>query len=97
MFPVWPCRTKIGNYLREDFDFILNIVKERRMKAKSIIIKFRSVKEAANQAIKNICRANRKLYSTEEKIRIAIKSLSRETSITGLCRRAGIAQSMYYK
>ena len=65
------------------------------MKAKSI--KSRSGKEAADQTVKNIRRATRKLYSAEEKIRIVIEGLSRETSIAELCRREGIAQSMYYK
>jgi len=65
------------------------------MKAKSI--KSRSGKDAADQTVKNIRRATRKLYSAEEKIRIVIEGLSRETSIAELCRREGIAQSMYYK
>ena len=47
------------------------------MKAKSI--KSRSGKEAAEQSVKNIRRAARKLYSAEEKIRIVIEGLSRET------------------
>jgi transposase len=65
------------------------------MKAKSN--KSRRGKEAADQTVKNILRATRKLYSAEEKIRIVIEGLSRETSIAELCRREGIAQSMYYK
>ncbi len=65
------------------------------MKAKSI--KSGSGKEAADQTVKNIRRATRKLYSAEEKIRIVIEGLSRETSIAELCRREGIAHSMYYK
>ena len=54
-------------------------------------------KAAADQTVKNIRRATRKIYSAEEKIRIVIEGLSRETSIAELCRREGIAQSMYYK
>jgi transposase len=65
------------------------------MKAKSI--KSKSGKDAADQTVKNIRRATRKLYSAEEKIRVVIEGLSRETSIAELCRREGIAQSMYYK
>ena len=65
------------------------------MKAKSKNSK--SGKDAAEQTVKNIRRATRKLYSAEEKIRIVIEGLSRETSIAELCRREGIAQSMYYK
>lgn len=56
-----------------------------------------SGKSAADQTVKNIRRATRKIYSAEEKIRIVLEGLSRETSIAELCRREGIAQSMYYK
>ena len=65
------------------------------MKAKSSGSK--SGKSAADQTVKNIRRATRKIYSAEEKIRIVLEGLSRETSIAKLCRREGIAQSMYYK
>ncbi len=65
------------------------------MKAKSSGSK--SGKSAADQTVKNIRRATRKIYSAEEKIRIVLEGLSRETSIAELCRREGIAQSMYYK
>ncbi len=65
------------------------------MKAKSSGSK--SGKSATDQTVKNIRRATRKIYSSEEKIRIVLEGLSRETSIAELCRREGIAQSMYYK
>lgn len=65
------------------------------MKAKSSNSK--SGKSAADQTVKNIRRATRKIYSAEEKIRIVLEGLSRETSVAELCRREGIAQSMYYK
>ncbi len=65
------------------------------MKAKSSSSK--SGKSAADQTVKNIRRATRKIYSAEEKIRIVLEGLSRETSVAELCRREGIAQSMYYK
>ncbi len=65
------------------------------MKAKSNSSKVG--KAAADQTVKNIRRATRKIYSAEEKIRIVIEGLSRETSIADLCRREGIAQSLYYK
>jgi len=47
--------------------------------------------------VKDIRRANRKLYSAEEKIRIVLEGLRGETTIAELCRQEGIAQSMYYK
>src|SRR6476620_1059173 len=48
------------------------------------------------QVIKNIRRATRKQYSAEEKIRIVLERLRGEESITALCRREGIAASLYY-
>ena len=51
----------------------------------------------ATKIVKDIRRANRKLYSAEEKIRIVLEGLRGETTIAELCRQEGIAQSMYYK
>ena len=51
----------------------------------------------AAKAIKDIRRATRKQYSAEEKIRIVLDGLRGEESIVELCRREGIAQSIYYK
>jgi transposase len=53
-------------------------------------------KPAAEKAIKDIRRATRKRYSAEEKIRIVLEGLRGEDSIAVLCRREGIAESMYY-
>lgn len=53
-------------------------------------------KPSADKAIKDIRRATRKSYSAEEKIRIVLEGLRGEDSITALCRREGIAESMYY-
>ena len=49
------------------------------------------------KAIKNIRRATRKQYSAEEKIRIVLDGLRGAETIAELCRREGIAQSIYYK
>jgi len=46
--------------------------------------------------IKDIRRATRKQYTAEEKIRIVLEGLRGEYSIAELCRREGIAQSLYY-
>jgi transposase len=46
--------------------------------------------------LKDIRRATRKHYSAEDKIRIVLDGLRGEDSIAELCRREGIAQSMYY-
>ena len=40
--------------------------------------------------------ATRRLHSSEEKIRIVLSGLRGEDSIAELCRKEGIAQSLYY-
>lgn len=55
-----------------------------------------SAKEPAERVLKDIRRATRKHYSAEDKIRIVLEGLRGEDSIAELCRREGIAQSMYY-
>ena len=51
---------------------------------------------ASERLVKNIRRATRKQYSVEEKIRIVLDGLRGEASIAELCRREGIAESLYY-
>lgn len=48
------------------------------------------------KVVKDLRRATRKQYSAEEKIRIVLDGLKGEDSIAELCRREGIAQSLYY-
>ena len=55
-----------------------------------------SLKAPAERVLKDIRRATRKHYSAEDKIRIVLDGLRGEDSIAELCRREGIAQSMYY-
>ena len=50
----------------------------------------------SERLVKNIRRATRKHYSAEEKIRIVLEGLRGEESIASLCRREGIAESLYY-
>ena len=50
----------------------------------------------SEKVIKDIRRATRKRHSSEEKIRIVVDGLRGEDSIAELCRREGIAQSLYY-
>jgi transposase len=51
---------------------------------------------SSEQVVKDIRRATRKQYSAEEKIRIVLDGLRGEYSIAELCRREGIAESLYY-
>ena len=53
-------------------------------------------KAPADQVLKNIRRQTRRQYSAEEKIRIVLEGLRGEENISELCRREGIAASMYY-
>ena len=53
-------------------------------------------KEAAEKVVKNIRRKTRQTYSAEEKIRIVLAGLRGEESISALCRREGISDSLYY-
>lgn len=53
-------------------------------------------KDAADRMVKGIRRQTRKQYSAEEKIRIVLAGLRGEESIAALCRREGIAESLYY-
>ena len=54
-------------------------------------------KSPGEKLVKDIKRATRKQYSSEEKIRIVLDGLRGEDSIAELCRREGISQGIYYK
>ena len=53
-------------------------------------------KAPAEQVVKEIRRATRRQFSAEDKIRIVLEGLRGEDSIAELCRREGIAESLYY-
>ncbi len=53
-------------------------------------------KAPAASVVRDIRRATRRRFSSEEKIRIVLEGLRGEDSIAELCRREGIAQSLYY-
>ena len=46
--------------------------------------------------MKDIRRKTRRQFSAEEKIRIVLEGLRGDDSIAELCRKEGIAQSLYY-
>jgi putative transposase len=52
-------------------------------------------KQRKEGAIKDIRRGTRRHFSAEEKIRVVLEGLRGEESIAELCRREGIASSMY--
>ena len=51
----------------------------------------------SKDVITEIRKATRRKFSAEEKIRIVLEGLRGETSISEICRREGIAASVYYK
>ena len=53
-------------------------------------------KAPAEQVLKDTRRQMRRQYSAEEKLRIVLEGLRGEANISELCRREGIAASMYY-
>ena len=55
-----------------------------------------SAKKPAEQVVTDIRRATRRHFSAEDKIRIVLDGLRGEDSIAELCRKEGIAQSLYY-
>jgi transposase len=55
-----------------------------------------SAKKPAEQVMKDIRRVTRRHFSAEDKIRIVLDGLRGEDSIAELCRKEGIAQSLFY-
>jgi len=51
---------------------------------------------SAEATIRDIKRKTRRQYSAEEKIRIVVEGLRGDVTIAELCRREGIADSLYY-
>ncbi len=52
---------------------------------------------SAEKTVKDIRRATRRKFSSEEKIRIVLEGLRGEDSIAELCRREGINNNLYYR
>ena len=58
--------------------------------------RLKGLKDGAEATVRDIRRRTRKQYAAEEKIRIVVAGLRGEDSIAELCRREGIAESLYY-
>lgn len=54
-------------------------------------------KQSTEVAVRNIRRRTRRKFLPKEKIRIALKGLRGEQSVSKLCRREGIAADLYYR
>src|SRR5215218_3642476 len=55
-----------------------------------------AAKPPAERVVRDIRRRTRKQHSAEEKIRVVLEGLHGEESIAALCRREGIAESLYH-
>jgi transposase len=75
---------------REDF-WLIVAFKGAKMRQKSGM-----PKPSADKVIRDSRRATRKQYGAEEKLRFVLEGLRGEESIAALCRREGIAESLYY-
>jgi transposase len=51
----------------------------------------------SKDVVTQIKKATRRRFSADEKIRIVLEGLRGELSISEICRREGIASSVYYK
>jgi transposase len=54
-------------------------------------------REDSESVVKEIKRNTRRKFNSEEKIRIILEGLRGEDSIANICRKEGIAPSIYYK
>jgi len=54
-------------------------------------------KASAEETVRTIRRKTKRQYNAEEKIRIVLEGLRGEDTVAELCRREGIAESLYYK
>jgi len=62
-----------------------------------MMTKTKSTKTSAEKTVRDIRRATKRKYSSEEKIRIVLEGLRGEDSIASLCRKEGINQNLYYR
>ena len=62
-----------------------------------MMTKTKSNKRSAEQTVRDIRRATKRKYSSEEKIRIVLEGLRGEDSIAALCRKERINQNLYYR
>ena len=77
--------------MREEVFWVIVSFKGKTMRQKMEV-----TKPSSEKVIKDIRRITRKQYGAEEKIRIVLDGLRGEESIAALCRREGIAESLYY-
>ncbi len=57
----------------------------------------KQVKQTPANYIKEIRRKARPVFSTEQKIAIVVEGMRAETYVREICRKYGIAESLFYK
>jgi transposase len=70
---------------------------EATMKQEESVRTVSAKQSRARETIREIGRATRRKFRAEEKVRIVLEGLRGEESLSELCRREGIAPSVYYK
>jgi len=70
---------------------------EATMKQEESVRTVSAKQSRARETIREIGRATRRKFGAEEKVRIVLEGLRGEESLSELCRREGIAPSVYYK
>ena len=55
------------------------------------------ISKSPKSVVREIKRKTRRKFNSEERIRIILEGLKGEDSIAAICRREGIAPSLYYK
>ena len=55
------------------------------------------ISKSPESVVREIKRKTRRKFNSEEKIRVILEGLKGEDSIAAICRREGIAPSLYYK
>ncbi len=67
------------------------------MEGEATVKQVSAKQERARKTIREVRRATRGKFSAEEKIRIVLAGLRGEETVSELCRREGIAPTVYYK
>jgi transposase len=58
--------------------------------------KMESKKQSASSLVREIKRRTRRVFSSEEKIKIVLEGLRGEESVAAICRKYGIHENNYY-
>ena len=94
--PKWLMDKYPSIYMHDNKGIVRGFGSRRRDEGTNMALKSTTTQKPAEQVIKDIRRVTRRHFSAEDKIRIVLDGLRGEDSIAELCRKEGIAQSLYY-